>query len=215
MPCTRKMSQSSGREDSEGDSLDTYGSGYMTFTSTPVTGNRPTLPDTYHHDSLSFLSLAQQLQIDFMSINWQPALYGLGVGGSSRIMQSNMITKQLAFAFKRTVPRRGRAQLGLADSDKQRFRALICEILILKNSTVRNHANINQLEGIAWEVQNDVVWPVLVFPKANSGNLGDFVNSIQGKEASFEAKLRLCIDVALALLTLHRSSSLRALFEND
>jgi len=195
--------------------LYTYSSECMTFTSTSAKGNRQTLPDTYHHDFLSFLSLAQQLQIDFMSINWQPALYGLGVGGSSQIMQSNMITKQLAFAFKRTVPRRGRDQSGLADSNRQRFRALICEIMILKNPTVRDHPNINQLEGIAWEVQNDVVWPVLVFPKANAGSLADYINSVEGREASFDTKLRLCIDVALALLTLHRSSSLRAPFKNE
>jgi hypothetical protein len=209
------MSQTLGQEDSEGDSLHTYSSGCMTFTSSYAEGNRRTLPDTYHHDFLSFLSLAQLLQIDFMSITWQPALYGLGAGGSSQIMQSNMITKQLAFAFKRTVPRRGGGQLGPVVSDKQRFRALICEILILKNSAVRDHPNINQLEGIAWEIQNEIVWPVLVFPKANSGSLEDFVNSNEGKEASFEAKLRLCIDVALALFTLHKSSSLKAPFKNE
>jgi hypothetical protein len=87
--------------------------------------------------------------------------------------------------------------------------------LILKNSSVREHLNINQLEGIAWEIQNDIVWPVLVYPKANSGSLEDFINSNEGKEASFEAKLRLCIDVSLALLTLHKNSSLRAPFENE
>src|SRR4051794_15078073 len=208
------MSQTLSREHSESESLDTYHSECMTFTSASAEGNRRTLPDTYHHNFLSFLSLAQQLQIDFMSVTWQPALYSLGVGGSSQIMQSNMITKQLAFAFKRTVPRRGEGQLGSADSDKQRFRALTCEILTLKNSAVRDHPNINQLEGIAWEIQGGLVWPVLVFPKANSGSLKEFINGIEGKEASFEAKLRLCIDVALALLTLHQSSSLRAPLEN-
>lgn len=105
-------------------------------------------------------------------------------------------------------------QLSQADIDKQRFRSLICEILILKSPTVRDHPNINQLEGIAWEIQNDAVWPVLVFPKANAGSLEDLIKSPEGKEAPFEAKLRLCIDVALALHTLHKSSSLTAPFQN-
>jgi hypothetical protein len=204
------MSQVLGQE-SEGESRDTYSSGYLNSTSGSGDGNLRTLPDTYHHDFVSFLSLAQQLQLDFMSVTWQPALYNLGVGGSSQIMQSNMITKDLAFAFKRIVPRKGHGESSPAEVKKKRFRALISEILIHKNSAIRDHPNINQLEGISWEIQTGVVWPVLVFPKANSGNLKDFINSAEGKDASRETKLRLCIDVALALFMLHRNSSLNLL----
>jgi hypothetical protein len=39
--------------------------------------NLATLPDTYHHDFVSFISLAHQLQLDFPSVTWQPALYKL------------------------------------------------------------------------------------------------------------------------------------------
>jgi hypothetical protein len=193
-------------EESDGEmegEADTYSSGYLTFTSDPPEENHLTMADKYHHDFVSFISVAQQLGIDFMSINWQPALSGLGVGGSSDIMQSNMITKDLAFAFKRTKPRM---------ADKKRFRALLCEILALKASAVQDHPNINQIEGIAWDIRQDVVWPVLVFPKANFGSLRQFASGDAWGQITFEAELRLCIDVALGLHVLHISSSSMALF---
>jgi hypothetical protein len=172
-------------------------------------GNRPTLPDSYHHNFISFLSLAQHLQIDLMSLSWQPALPALGAGASSQIAQSNALTKQLSFAFKRTAPRRrGAAQTGAANSDRKRFRALTCEILVLRNPAIREHRNINQLEGIAWEHQDGAVWPVLVFAKANCGSLRSFMAGERGRDLDFEAKLGLCIDVALALFTLHQNSKL-------
>lgn len=206
------MPETLGHNDSDEDCVVTNESGYVSSTSATSGGPRAIL-DTYHHDFLSFLSLAQQLGIDFMSITWQPALHKLGVGGSSQIMQSNMITKQLAFAFKRTVPRAGWANSGPAGGEKKRFKALISEILILKNSVIRDHRNINQLEGIAWEIENDVVWPVLVFPKANCGSLKSFIEGTGKEGASLEVKIRLCVDVALGLFALHRSSSLISLFD--
>ncbi|KAK5445183.1 hypothetical protein LTS15_010274 [Exophiala xenobiotica] len=112
-------------------------------------------------------------------------------------MQSNMITKDLAFAFKRTRPEM---------PDKKRFRALLCEILALKASAVQDHPNINQIEGIAWDIQEDIVWPVLVFSKANLGSLKHFASGDAWDKLPFEANLRLCIDVALGLHALHISN---------
>jgi hypothetical protein len=194
-----KMSRPPSGHGADDNELHTYSSGYLTFTSDPREENQTTLPDRYHHDFITFLSVAQQLEIDFMSINWQPALSGLGIGGSSDVMQSNMISKDLAFAFKRTKPKM---------ADKKRFRALLCEVLALRASGVQNYPKINQLEGIAWDIQGSVVWPVLVFSKANLGSLKQFAEGPRWAEASFEDKIRLCTDVALGLRRLHISSLL-------
>lgn len=188
------------KEDDIGSSEDegiSDGSACRTFTSNTSEQNHATLADKYHHDFLSFLSVAQQLEIDFMSISWQPALYGLGVGASGDIMQSNMITKDLAFAFKRTTPKM---------TDKKRYRALLCEILALKAPAVQDHPNINQIEGIAWDIQGGIVWPVLVFSKANLGSLKAFAKGDAWDGLSFEHSLRLCVDIALGLHALHISS---------
>jgi hypothetical protein len=91
-----------------------------------------------------------------------------------------MILKDLAFAFKRIVPREGHGESSPAEAKKKCLRALTSEILIQKSSAIRDHPNINQLEGILWEIQTGVVWTVLVFPKANSGNLKDLINSAEG-----------------------------------
>jgi hypothetical protein len=202
------MSQSQEQDFEDDNWLNTYGAGYRTFGSTSHDGNVESISDQYHHNFLSFLSISQQLQVDFMNITWQPALQSLGFGGSSEVAQSNLITKQLSFAFKRTVPRRDTGSEDPIVQNKQRYRSLICEILVLRNNAILEHSNITRLEGIAWEFQDSQVWPVLVFSKVNAGNLQEFICSDIGMNISFEATLRICIGVAAALHVLHENSVL-------
>jgi hypothetical protein len=189
------------------DELDTYASNYSVFTSDTEQLNSPSVPDKYHHNFISFVSLAHQLEIDFMDVTWQPALHLLGVGGSSQIHVSNLVTKQLTFAFKSTIPRRGRPQLSLMGADRQRFRSLVCEVLVLRHPEVRDHPNITSLLGISWDFRNNSVWPVLVFPKADEGSLEDFIHGSKGTNAFLEDLIRICADIALGLDSLHGNST--------
>jgi Protein tyrosine and serine/threonine kinase len=168
---------------------------------TPAKAAAPDL----HYDFISFLGVAQRLRIDFLPITWQPALDKVGEGGTADIRQA-LINLQMSFAFKRLKwPR----QVG---SDESRsFLALISEVSILGHPSIRNHPNIIKLDGICWDISPDdeKVWPVLVFEKAQNGDLDRFMNSDTGKSLCLEERLKLCSDIATAVKDMH---SYRELF---
>ena len=160
--------------------------------STPTT-NSP------YYDFISFLEAAQKLKIDFLPITWHPDLDVVGKGGTAEILQSP-INLQTSLAFKR----RRRPQQSPSD-ERNPFQALVSEVCILGHPSIRSHANIIQLEGICWDIPSgvDKVWPVLVFERTQYGDLENFLNSDIGKTMCLEDRLKLCVDVALAIVTLH------------
>ena len=173
------------------------------FTHTSATGESASasaLPDRYHHSFISLFSVAHQLEVDILEATWQPALGTLGAGASSHISLSNRITSRLAFAFKRR-----KLTDNSPEAIKKRYRGLICEILILRHPAVREHPNITSLQGIAWEFDQGVAWPVLVFPEASHGSLASFIQGGGGKTASLEELLRICAGCGLGLEALHRN----------
>ena len=146
-------------------------------------------------DLIAFLSIVQKCDVDYLPITWQPALNMLGVGGSGTISQSTFITEK-PLAFKR-----------FHDSEKpDGFLPMMSEVLILSQPPIRNHPNIVDLEGICWEIQikpsTEKAVPVLVFEKA-TWDLQQFMNVREGKEMSFEDRLKICADVGDAIMALH------------
>ena len=109
-------------------------------------------------DLISFLSIVQECDVDYLPITWQPALGTLGVGGSGTISQLTFITEK-PLAFKRF------HQSENSDVD---FLPPMSEVLILSQPPIQNHPNIVDLEGICWEIKpwTEKVAPVLVFEKA-------------------------------------------------
>jgi serine/threonine protein kinase len=186
----------------------TFGTAYLTCTSdsTESPANL-SLADRYHHNFISFFSLVQQLQVDILETTWRPWLQPLGGGASSQVSSSDAVTTQLTFAFKRTIPRRGQILASPAATERKRFRALICEILVLQCPAVRNHPNITSLLGISWEFWRGAVWPVLAFPRASHGSLEDFISSKACENIPFETLVTICCELALALDCLHGSST--------
>ena len=150
------------------------------------------------YDLISFLAIAQHLKIDFLPITWQPALENIGEGGTARIHQS-LITLRLSFAFKRIKPSE-RVKWG----ETRIFQTLISEISILGNPSIRTHFYIAPLQGICWDIsQEGTVWPVLVFEKAQFGNLKEFLKSERGQNLSLEERLDFCIDIGTAIRDMH------------
>jgi Protein tyrosine and serine/threonine kinase len=143
---------------------------------------------------IDFLSVAQRRNIDFLPIAWEPALQQLGQGGSAVVSQS-LINLQTSFAFKR--PLRHKT-----------YHVLMSEILVLQRKPIATHPNLPRLQGICWDRESDPshVTSVLVFPKADFGDLHSYMNTQEGMKLSFESKLRLCIDIAKAIGTLHAHS---------
>lgn len=149
------------------------------------------------YDFLSFLSIAQNLEIDFLPITWQPALSCIGQGGTAKIRQA-LVNLQMSFAFKRLISTQP------AERAKN-FQALIAEISVLGQSSIRDHPNIIKLEGICWDIipETGNVWPVLVFEKAQLGDLLAFMEQGAGKTLSLEDRLQLCVDIATAVADMH------------
>ena len=164
-------------------------SSFFSHSATPAQCIEDDLPT----DLVSFLAVAQKLKIDFLPITWQPALEELGEGGTARIRQS-LVTLRLSFAFKRNKLFSTRA-----------FQALTSEISVLGHPAIRYHQNVVRLEGICWDFPNEdeAVRPVLVFEKARHGDLEKFSDSKAGKDLSFKDRLKVCVNVANAILAMH------------
>ena len=183
--------------------LPTFLRGGLTFSSA-APHQSPTT--NIHYDLISLLSVAQQCKVDFIPITWQPALESLGEGATAQVSQS-LINIQTNFAFKRM---RSSVASPLCTPDvlQADFKALVSEILVLRNPPLHRIPSILNLEGICWEVKpsGKGVWPVLVSTKAQLGDLQKFMEFENGGGASIHEKIGLCIDVANAIMALHSCS---------
>lgn len=149
-------------------------------------------------DLISFLETAQWLDVDLLSISWQPALDTVSFGGTSEIFQS-LVDVKTSFAFKR----------GSEDFSKDQarhiYQNLKSEITILGHPVVRVHSNVSKLVGVCWDIQHKdgMVYPVLVSEKTDIGDMVAFKNSPEGTALPISEKLALCTQVAEALDFLH------------
>lgn len=148
-----------------------------------------------NHGFLTFLAITQRLNIDILPINWQPAMDRVGEGATAEIRQS-LVNLQTNFVFKRFK--------GSLDESAV-VHALISEIMILADTHIRKHENIIKLEGICWDIPVDGydIRPVLVFEKSQYGDLEQFLSSDSGSNIDSQTRLKLCLDVGLAILSMH------------
>ena len=186
------------------DQLPVFLRGHTTFRSAcSITYSRSS--DLGHDKSLIyFLATLQQFGVDILPITWQPALDELGFGASAHVNQS-IINVQSSLAFKRI-------------ASNTSYKALLLEVIISSTPKVRGHPNVNALEGVCWEVRAqslgklfDAV-PVLVYQKASFGNLRDLMRNKIGQRLSFALKLQICLDIAMALETLHSCCTIEISF---
>lgn len=163
------------------------------------------------YNLITFLAIAQKLEIDFLPIIWQPALSKVGAGGTAEIRQS-LIHLQMSFAFKIVHDAAWIDEIDESQRPKEMktvFQVLISEIIVLGHPSVREHPNIISLFGICWHIlPSGCVWPGLVFEKTALGDLWSFAESEEGKNISIETRLKLCADVATAIRDLHQSSKM-------
>ncbi|RDW60752.1 hypothetical protein BP6252_12135 [Coleophoma cylindrospora] len=156
---------------------------------------KPGREDTRHTENLAyFIAVLQHMKVDILPITWQPGLEGLGVGNSAIVNQS-LVNISLSFAFKRT-------------SLTTNFRVLISEVAILSIPRIKAHPNIHSLEGVCWETtkfhdNTRKVWPVLVSPKAELGDLKSFMKKGRGRSLMLQQRLGICLEIAQALQTMH------------
>lgn len=153
------------------------------------------------YDFLTFLGIAQSLNIAFLPISWDTGQASIGKGGTAEISQSS-IDLETAFAFKRLAA----VDSALFEAKKTAiFEALVAEISVLGHRSIRGHQNINRLEGICWDIEpeSERVWPVLVFEKTQHGDLKTLMEHGTGTRLDLRNRLRLCAEVATAVSDLH------------
>jgi serine/threonine protein kinase len=147
-------------------------------------------------DLITFLAVAQKLQVDILPITWQSARGMIGKGATSTIYEA-LINSQTSFAFKCIS---GHQEQWFLKTNS--FRTLINEVTML--SQLRGHPNIVELQGICWDVTaDDEVWPVLVFEKTQFGDLYNFLKLPVGRDLSISERLSLCVDIGTAIIDMH------------
>jgi hypothetical protein len=156
----------------------------------------PISRDNPHTDLVS-LTVVQKCEAEFLPMTWQPAVESLGEGGTAEFSQS-LVNRFLGFAYKRTNDEYSNQHPGF-------YKHMISEVLALESPHVRAHPNVVDLEGIYWEVKNGIALPVLVFPKAELGDLRSLMQSQQGSGLEFDARVSLCVDIAKGITALHDS----------
>ena len=166
--------------------------------STSVNSREPRV----RHDFISILAIAQQLQVNLLPITWQPALETLGAGGTADIRQS-LVNIQTSFAFKRLSRRNG---FFFEDSDD--IARLCCtEIGVFAHPMMRNHHNVQRLQGLCWDTAADPsdesVLLVMVMENISYGDISAFAKTALGKELDLLARLQLCISVGTTLQDMH------------
>ena len=168
-------------------------------------------------DLITFLEIAQKLDIDLLPVRWQPALERIGFGGSGEIREASL-SRNDSFAFKRAIPH------GVDTINNHVLPFLIAEISILGHHSVRDHPNINRLQGVCWDIYSPVghrqvfsrkmdidptasaIIPVLVFEKTVHGDLHQFMEKGPGRKFSLSEKLQLAADIAQAVADMHSNS---------
>ncbi|KAF5610581.1 serine threonine kinase [Fusarium tjaetaba] len=160
---------------------------------------------------LSFLATAQTRGVDFLPVTWDDSMRGVGAGGQASISQSNVNSK-LSYVYKRI-----RQQDLKTPADNSRaMQALTAEVTVLGHSMIRGHPNIVRLTGICWDIpsnEQERIWPVLVFEKAENKDLKQFMESDTGRKLDTKQRLELCQDIAAAITLMHSIICLSALLE--
>ena len=157
--------------------------------------------DSDHLTMYCFLSLAQSHELEIMPITWEPGREVLGRGASGHVNQS-LIDIRTSLAFK-THNSAGQNELAI----QELLRAWMLEIAILRHPQIRQHPNVIELEGIAWEINPSysTILPVLVYQRSQLGTLSMYIERNVGR-LSLSHRLKLCFDLASALEMLHSCS---------
>lgn len=145
-----------------------------------------------------FFSQVMRLNIHLLPMAWDAGRESIGAGATSRINEAKNLNMSLA--FKRADRNR---------SDEQIFDSLTREITILALKSISDHPNIAQLQGICWDVSagenedDDRLWPVLIFPKSQFGDLGKLIAQSDDRSLDFQQRSKLCVDVGTAIMDMH------------
>lgn len=158
----------------------------------------------FHYDLLTFISLAAKFSVDFVALEWQPALKRLG-GGASSTVQQGQVDANVNLAFKRATINFS-CLTESEESNTLRFKSLILELIALE--LLKDHPNVVNLLGVTWETDKETkeVWPVLLTERSIYGTLSSFLETEEGRALGCEERLKLLADIGSACLAMHKLS---------
>jgi hypothetical protein len=174
-----------------------------------------------HNNLLSFLSIVQYYDIDYLKTKWRDGVDPLGIGASAEVRE-RFVSSKRGFAFKR---HRGLGSTNFEhalsgdelDSDENQgcslsarekiFNELVSEVTVLGYPPIRYHQNFVRIEGVYWEVPPDgtIPWPVLILEKADLGDLWSFARTPEGRRMTMQQRIGICLDMAQAMTALHEN----------
>lgn len=151
------------------------------------------LAPAHQNDLIGFLGLMGQLGVPLLPLTWETGLTRLGHGGTAKVNQA-LVHANLSYAFKRM--RQG-----------QSFARWSNEVMALVR--LIEHPNISGIHAFCLEVLADgKLSPVLVFQKAELGDLENYMRSESAKMMTFQDILLLCLDIGFGLKAVHEASML-------
>ncbi|KAF2809498.1 uncharacterized protein BDZ99DRAFT_571301 [Mytilinidion resinicola] len=153
-------------------------------------------------DLLDLLAVVQHWRVNILPVQWNED-EDIGSGGTAGITQGvnardSSSSTQLDFAFKRV----HREHLE-GNDERADLQTLFSEVLVLGHPVIRHHPNILELEGICFEDVNNNAWPVLIFKKASHQDMRNFMIIRSQEYMGASERLKLCGDIANAILLMH------------
>lgn len=150
------------------------------------------------YEFLSLLGLVQRLRVSILPMTWQAARGSLDEsgkgarGGQAKIYYSH-VSPRSSFVFKQF--------------SRDSYHELVSEILVLSHEAVRKHPHIARLEGLCWDIHDDDdIRPILVFEMSPLGDLCHFMKTDAGRDVSIGDRLRLCVEIGVAIRDMHANS---------
>jgi serine/threonine protein kinase len=208
---------------------------------TPGTQHRPDDRQTQVTGVTSFICLALELEMVLFSdpLNAYISPSRAGDGGSFSVSQFGLQFDDLGYT-ETDVYRDGKTRRGawLSKGDKivtkhisagnisgantslddtAVLRPLVQEMRVLAHAPLRDHKNIVDILGVAWEPRLDFFgrcWPVMVLEYAHCGNLTQFF-SLQHTELAWDSKLKLTADIVEGLSALHECGVIHGDLKGD
>jgi hypothetical protein len=160
--------------------------------------------DLQHNNFIRFLQIARALDVTILPLVWDPALEALGTDGATGRVNQSHLNAGLSFAFKRFNPRVTTPGTSEEAYRQVQYNAMITEITVLSRRDIRRHPNIVTFIGICFELSPvcDDVWPVLVFSKADLGDIYTFISDHTALDVSSLAAI--CGEVAKGIYIMHQ-----------
>ncbi|KAJ4287217.1 hypothetical protein N0V90_012615 [Kalmusia sp. IMI 367209] len=146
---------------------------------------------------INILTIAQWRNIDLLPFPWlaglssDPNLIGSTAKSQQVPIKHNLVYKRITGENDKT------------ETIGQAFRLFAIEMTIQGLPIIRNHPSIARLEAICWDFEGEDISPALAYKKVDHGDLRRFMHTDIGRTITIEKRLRLCSDIASAVMTLH------------